>query len=227
VITARCPALAALPTTEGYTASSAPRDLAANLLGFAATQALRVAKKAGQRVAGRAMFLAMGAVTVDVEGFLDLLRGTRAFADALARLKAMDILDPGLTPAGVRDIHVGGSSAWACSPATSTRAPEPRRAPPPPPGRNAPPGRSPGPATREGEPTPPRRRPARRPGAATRHTPAGSPRRPRETREASGPGRGPARGGAQGASAPTSATVSRTGWGNARLAAAATVVSRW
>jgi hypothetical protein len=107
VITARCPALAALPTTEGYTASSAPRDLAANLLGFAATQALRVAKKAGQRVAGRAMFLAMGAVTVDVEGFLDLLRGTRAFADALARLKAMDILDPGLTPAGVRDIHVG------------------------------------------------------------------------------------------------------------------------
>jgi hypothetical protein len=102
-----CGELAALPTTEGYNASSSLRDLVPNFVGFAGTQLRRGAKKASQRVLGRALFLDMGAATVDVEGFPDLLRGTGTFARALDRLKARGILAPELVPEQVRDIHVG------------------------------------------------------------------------------------------------------------------------
>ena len=82
-------------------------DLPKNLVGFIGTQTLRVAKKASQRLVGRAMFLSMGAATVDVEGFMDLLRASKTFAIALERLKGADILAPNLSPADVADIHVG------------------------------------------------------------------------------------------------------------------------
>ena len=107
LITKHNPALAALPTTEGYNASAAMSDLPKNLVGFVGTQTLRVAKKASQRLVGRAMFLSMGAATVDVEGFMDLLRASKTFAIALERLKGVDILAPNLSPADVADIHVG------------------------------------------------------------------------------------------------------------------------
>jgi hypothetical protein len=107
LITKHCPALVALPTTEGYNASAAMKDLPRNLTGFIGTQTLRVAKKASQRLVGRSMFLSMGAATVDVEGFLDILRGTRRFMNALDRLKAAEILASGLAAGEVADIHVG------------------------------------------------------------------------------------------------------------------------
>ena len=107
LITKHCPRLAALPTTEGYNASAAAKDLPGNLAGFAGMQLRRVAKKASQRLLGKVMFLQMGAATVDVEGFVGILRRTSAFATAMARLKETGILAPGLSAADVADIHVG------------------------------------------------------------------------------------------------------------------------
>jgi hypothetical protein len=107
VLTTHCPALAALPTTEGYTASTAPRHLLPDLVGYAGMQARRVAKKTSQRLVGKALFNKLGAATVNDPALLPRVRASSTFAEALERLKAVDILALRLTPAEVRDIHVG------------------------------------------------------------------------------------------------------------------------
>lgn len=107
LITKYCSQLAVLPTTEGYNASAAAKDLPGNLVGYVHMQARRVAKKASQRLLGKVLFLQMGAATVDVKGFVDILRQTSAFATAMLRLKEVGILAPALSAAEVTDIHVG------------------------------------------------------------------------------------------------------------------------
>jgi hypothetical protein len=107
IITRACPAIAAIPTSDGYTASNAPRHLLGNLIGFAGTQLRRGAKKLSQKTLGRALFHKAGAWAADAPGFLDQLRASRHFRQALDRLKLAGILAPAVQPSEIRDIHVG------------------------------------------------------------------------------------------------------------------------
>ena len=107
VITDHCPRLAALPTSEGYTASSQLRYVPKNVAGFAGITLKRVARKVSQRLLGKSMFLQMGAFEADIPGFIDLLRASGHFADALVSLKKLEIIAPSVRPEEVRDIHVG------------------------------------------------------------------------------------------------------------------------
>jgi hypothetical protein len=107
LITSRSSAMAVLPTSEGYTASSEPRHLVRNLAGFGGVTARRVGRKLSQRLLGKAMFLRLGAFEADADGFMDMLRATDSFTGALAALKRLGLLSPAVTPAEVRDIHVG------------------------------------------------------------------------------------------------------------------------
>ena len=122
LITRHNPALAALPTTEGYNASAAVKDLPGNLAGFVGTQTLRVAKKASQRLVGRSLFLSMGAATVDVEGFMDLLRATKTFATALEHLKRADDSGPAVV--------TGRDRRYSCRSCPDRGAAAPTRRPP-------------------------------------------------------------------------------------------------
>ena len=107
VITSQCPKVASLATSEGYTSSSEPRYLPANLAGFAGITFKRVARKFTQRLFGKPMFLRLGAFEADAPEFMDRLRTSGHFADALAALKKLQIIAPTLSPSEVRDIHVG------------------------------------------------------------------------------------------------------------------------
>jgi hypothetical protein len=107
VLTEHNSKLAALPTSEGYTASSQLRYVPSNVAGFAGITLKRVARKLSQRLLGKSMFLQMGAFEADIPGFIDLLRATSHFADALAAMKKLEIIAPNVRPEEVRDIHVG------------------------------------------------------------------------------------------------------------------------
>lgn len=107
VITRHCPALAALPTAEGFSASAEPRRMLADLGAFAATQARRAGKKASQRLTGRGRFHVVGAFVADAPDFNHRLRASAHFPRAMERLKAAGVLDPDLAPDAVRDLHVG------------------------------------------------------------------------------------------------------------------------
>jgi hypothetical protein len=107
VLTAHCPDLAVLPTAEGFSASSEPWRVLADLRAYTATQLQRAGKKASQRLTGRARFHIVGAFVADAPGFMSRLRASPHFALALKRLKAAGILAPGETGAALRDVHVG------------------------------------------------------------------------------------------------------------------------
>lgn len=107
VITKHNPALAALPTAEGFSASSHPAHVLSDLRGYGASQLRRAAKKASQRIAGKARFHTVGAFAADAPGFIGMLRASPRFAIALDRLKELGILSGALSAEAVRDIHVG------------------------------------------------------------------------------------------------------------------------
>ena len=107
MLTAHCPSLAALPTSDGYTASSAWRDLPRNIAGYTVTQARRGAKKLSQKITGKSRFHAAGAFVADAPDFYARLRGTRQFKAAMEQLQAAGILAADLDPATMRDLHVG------------------------------------------------------------------------------------------------------------------------
>jgi hypothetical protein len=103
----RCkPAVAALPTAEGFTASSDLRHMVADGWSYGTTQLSRVAKKITQRTIGKTLFHKVGKLAADDPTFYHRLRSTRQFADALRRLKASGILAPKLEPALIRDSHM-------------------------------------------------------------------------------------------------------------------------
>ena len=81
--------------------------LVGNLIGYAGTQLRRGAKKLSQKTLGRALFHKAGAWAADAPGFLDQLRASRHFRQALDRLKLAGILAPAVQPGEIRDIHVG------------------------------------------------------------------------------------------------------------------------
>ena len=101
VLSAHCPALASLPTTEGYSTSSALRHVALDILGYSRTQIRRVVKKAAQRLTGRPVLDRLGATTVNDPMLLPRVRASRAFAEALGQLKTTDLLAQDL-PASAR-----------------------------------------------------------------------------------------------------------------------------
>jgi hypothetical protein len=106
-LTAHCPQLAALPTTEGYTGSTALRHMAPDLVSYTRMQLRRVAKKTSQRLLGRSLFDKLGSATVNHPELLPRVRTLEIFAESLERLKVIGILAPDLTAADVRSIHVG------------------------------------------------------------------------------------------------------------------------
>jgi hypothetical protein len=107
VITQHNSELAALPTSEGYTASNQLRYMPRNVASFAGITLKRVGRKLSQRLLGKTMFLQMGAFEADIPGFIDLLRATSHFADALVAMKKLEIIAPNVRPEEVRNIHVG------------------------------------------------------------------------------------------------------------------------
>lgn len=107
VITAHCPALAALPTNEGYTASSQPSRLVAELGTYARVQAGRIGRKLTERYLGKSLFHKVGELEADPPGYRDRLRHSTMFAQAVDRLKQQGILQPDLSVESPRNIHVG------------------------------------------------------------------------------------------------------------------------
>ena len=148
MITRHNPALAALPTSEGYTASSAARHLPGDLWAYGIAQASRVGKKLGQRALGRTLFHRVGALASDSPGYNDRLRQTSHFATAIERLKSAGILAADLDPDDLREAHLGriltlGMLLGHVDGEHATGAPEPAPAlsspagPPPAPARRA------------------------------------------------------------------------------------------
>lgn len=107
VITANCPELAALPTADGFTASSEPRLMIGDLRAYAATQARRAARKLSQRLTGKAKFYTVGAFIADAAGYMAKLRGSAHLPPTIERLKAVGLLAPDATAESLRDVHVG------------------------------------------------------------------------------------------------------------------------
>ena len=107
VITARGPRLAALPTADGFSASAEPTRMLRDAWWYGATQLRRAAKKASQRLSGRARFYNVGAFVADAGDFTARLRASSHLATGLERLEAAGILAPGVAGDGLRDIHVG------------------------------------------------------------------------------------------------------------------------
>jgi hypothetical protein len=107
MLTQYCPALAALPTAEGFSASSEWRHVVGDLWSFGSAQASRAAKKVTQRLLGKASFHKVGAFAADAPGYMARLRGTGAFATACERLVEAGILRPDLPREQIRDVHVG------------------------------------------------------------------------------------------------------------------------
>jgi hypothetical protein len=102
----RCdPAVAALPTAEGFSASSEPARMLADAWSYGVTQLSRVGKKVSQRAVGKTLFHKVGKLAADDPAFYRRLRSTRHFAGGLARLRAAGVLAPDLDQASIRDSH--------------------------------------------------------------------------------------------------------------------------
>jgi hypothetical protein len=74
---------------------------------YGTTQLRRAAKKASQRLSGKARFHNVGAFAADTGDFMARLRGSPHLATGLERLKTAGILAPDATGDDLRDIHVG------------------------------------------------------------------------------------------------------------------------
>jgi hypothetical protein len=106
-ITRHAPKLAALPTADGFTASSSRRLMVRDIGAYGRTQTLKALRKASQRLAGRPRFYTAGAFAADAPGFMARLRASPHFARSVAGLKSAGILAAKSTGADLRDVHVG------------------------------------------------------------------------------------------------------------------------
>jgi asparagine synthetase B (glutamine-hydrolysing) len=107
MVTAHCPALAALPTTEGYTASSRPAQLAAELGTYGHVQLARIGRKLTERYLGKSLFHKVGELEADAPGYRDGLRRSKLLILAIDRLKQQGILRADLPMDELRNVHVG------------------------------------------------------------------------------------------------------------------------
>jgi hypothetical protein len=107
LITRHRPDLAALGTTDGYSASATLARLPGDLWGYGRNELRRAIDKASQRLFGRRLWGKAGDNHLNAPGFVPGLRATRQFRDALALFEARGLLVPGLRPEAVRDLHVG------------------------------------------------------------------------------------------------------------------------
>ncbi|MEK0085992.1 asparagine synthase-related protein [Benzoatithermus flavus] len=107
LITRLRPDLAALLTTDGYSASTALAHLPGDLLGYGRNELRRALDKASQRLIGRRLWGKAGDRQLNAPDFVDRLRATRQFEAALELFQARGILAPGLRPEQVREPHVG------------------------------------------------------------------------------------------------------------------------
>jgi hypothetical protein len=101
------PMAAALPTTSGYSASTASSRLARDLAAYAGNELRRLVNKLGQRHLGRAPLPRAGATSTDAPGFGDRLKRLPQFREGLAALQARGIYRPGLAPDAGRRHEVG------------------------------------------------------------------------------------------------------------------------
>jgi hypothetical protein len=106
VLTAHCPTLAAVRTTDGCSASTELRHLLPDIAGYVRMKSRRAAKKAGERL-GRPWFDTPGRAPVDEPGLLPAVRASDAFGLALDALKDTGLFAPELAPSDVLDAHVG------------------------------------------------------------------------------------------------------------------------
>lgn len=108
IITTYCASIAEIKTVPGgYTASSRPTRILAELGIYAQVQLNRVAGKLSQRLIGKRLFYRQGNLAVDVPGYIDGLRRSALLDAAVARLQRQGILSAKFDKAKVADIHVG------------------------------------------------------------------------------------------------------------------------
>ena len=107
VLTAHCPKLAALRTTEGLSVSTEFHHLLPDIAGYVRTAIRRAAKKTSQRLRGKAIFDTIGAASVNNPALAPAVRASGAFASALDALKDAGLFAPALEPADVSDRYVG------------------------------------------------------------------------------------------------------------------------
>jgi asparagine synthase (glutamine-hydrolysing) len=107
LITRYRPDVAALPTTDGYSASTAPEHVAGNLRRFGGNELRRLVSKTSQRLLGCRLLAKPGADRINAADFLPRLRATPQLARALDLLKEQGILAAELRAEQVRDVHVG------------------------------------------------------------------------------------------------------------------------
>jgi hypothetical protein len=107
VLTAHCPKLAALRTTEGFSASTELRHLLPDIAGYLGMKSLRLARKASQRLLGKTLFDTQGAPTVNEPGLIPAARASGAFPLALDALKGGGLFAPDLKPEDIQDKYVG------------------------------------------------------------------------------------------------------------------------
>jgi hypothetical protein len=107
VLTAYCPKLAALRTSEGVTASSELRHLLPDIIGYVGMNGSRLAKKASERRRGKPVFVRLGAATVNEPDLIPAVRASGAFAMAFDALKDAGLLAPDLKAEDMREKHVG------------------------------------------------------------------------------------------------------------------------
>ena len=107
MLTTHCPALAELRTAEGYTASSRPTRLLAELGTYARVQAGRVGRKLGERYLGKVLFHKVGEFEADAPGYREALRGSALFASALTRLQQQGIIAEQIEIEKIANPHVG------------------------------------------------------------------------------------------------------------------------
>jgi asparagine synthetase B (glutamine-hydrolysing) len=107
LITELRPDVAALRTTDGYTASSRWRHRLPDLVRYGVSEARRGINKLSQRKLGRALLPKGGAVSIDAPGFKARLRALPAFRQALLRLKKLDVLPDALAAEAVPGFMTG------------------------------------------------------------------------------------------------------------------------
>jgi hypothetical protein len=100
------PAVAALPSAEGFSASSEPLRMLADGWSYGVTQLSRIGKKVSQRTIGKTLFHRVGKLAADDPAFYHRLRLSRHFSRGLVWLRAAGILAPDLDEASIRDSHM-------------------------------------------------------------------------------------------------------------------------
>jgi Asparagine synthase len=105
VLTAHCPRLAALRTTEGFSASTELRHLLPDIAGYLGMKSLRMARKASQRLLGRTLFDTQR--PPNAPGLIPAARASSAFSMALDALKGGGLFAPALKPEDIKDKDVG------------------------------------------------------------------------------------------------------------------------